>query len=164
MKKLALLFVCMAGISVAMGQLKGKSDCPDLTVDILTGRVNGIKPDVPFVEMKSLLACYKFIAVEESDSAKCGGGLFAKDRDIYFYTRRDYVEVGDKFKGKMTTPIFGSARGAMFSKFGNPSVKDTHWDAFQTQYGTLVVYYNAANKVNKIQFSTLGTNLLNLCE
>lgn len=164
MKKLLFLLVFMAYMSVSFGQLKGTTNCPEITVDVMTGRVNGIKPDVPLVEMKSLLSCYKFAAIEETDSAKCGGGIFAKDKDIYFYTKRDYIEVGEKFKGKLTVPLFGQPRSSMFSKFGNPKIKDKNWDAYVMQYGTLVVYYNAANKVNKIQFSTLGTELLSLCE
>lgn len=164
MKKLLFLFVLMVSVLVTSGQLKGKTDCPEITVDILTGRVNGIKPDVPFVEIKKLLSCYQFAAIEESDSAKCGGGIFFKDKDLYFYTRRDYIEVGEKFKGKLTVPLLGATRASMFGRFGNPKVKDRNWDAFQTQYGTLVIYYNAANKANKIQFSTLDTNLLSLCE
>lgn len=164
MKKLLFLLVFSTSISVTYAQLKGKVDCPEIVVDILTGRVNGIKPDVPYVEMKQQLSCYTFTSVPESDSAKCGGGLFFKDKDIYFYTRRDYIEIGEKFNGKLSVPLMGATRASMFGKFGNPKVKDRNWDAFQTQYGTLVVYYNSANKVNKLQFSTLSTEMLSLCE
>ena len=163
MKKLFFLLLFTGTLNVTMGQLKGKSECAELNVDILGGRVNGIKPNVPFAEIKVLLPCYTS-AVEETDSAKCGGGIYFKDKDLYFYTGRDYVEIGEKFKGKMNVPLIGSTRNSLFSKLGNPIMKDDNWDAFKTQYGTLVLHYNKANKVNLIQFSTLGTNLLSLCE
>ena len=39
---------------------------------------------------------------------KCGGGVFYKAQDIYFYTGRDYVEIGPKFKGKLSWPLMGA--------------------------------------------------------
>jgi hypothetical protein len=50
---------------------------------------------------------------------------------------------------------------------GNPKIKDDLWDAYETQYGCLVLHYDvagAAGKVKYFQFSTLGTDALNLCE
>ena len=163
MKKLFFLLLFSGFLNVTMGQLKGKKDCVELNVDILGGRVNGIKPNVPFAEIKVLLPCYTS-AIDESDSAKCGGGIFFKDKDLCFYTRRDYVEIGEKFKGTMNVPLIGAARNSLFSKLGNPIMKDDTWDAYKTQYGTLVLHYNKANKVNLIQFSTLSTEYLSLCE
>lgn len=163
MKKLATLALFMSCITVSVAQLKGKTPCAELTVDILGGRVNGIKPNVPYAEIKQMLPCFTS-AIPETDSAKCGGGIFFKDHDLYFYTGRDYVEIGDKFKGKMNVPLLGAARNSLFSKLGNPVMKNDTWDAYGTQYGTLVLHFNKANKVIKIQFSTLGTDRLSLCE
>ncbi|HEX6179712.1 MAG TPA: hypothetical protein VFZ47_00625, partial [Chitinophagaceae bacterium] len=84
--------------------------------------------------------------------------------DIYFYTNRDYIEIGPKFKGKLSVPLIGAKRGSLFNKLGNPVMKDATWDAYQTNYGTLVLHYDAAGKVKLIQMSTLGTNTLSLCE
>jgi hypothetical protein len=103
-------------------------------------------------------------AEEESATAKCGGGVFFKDRDISIYTQRDYVEIGEKFQGKLSIPIMGAKRGTLFNYLGNPKMKDTNWDAFQTAYGILVLHYNAAGKVFKIQFSTKSAETLSLCE
>jgi hypothetical protein len=43
-------------------------------------------------------------------------------------------------------------------------MKDKNWDAFQTSYGVLILYYDQADKVNKIQFSTEKANTIRLCE
>ena len=58
----------------------------------------------------------------------------------------------------------GANRNSFFKTLGNPKIKDESWDAFQMQYGTLVLHYNKANKVRLIQISTLATEALNLCE
>ncbi|MBL7748959.1 MAG: hypothetical protein JNM19_16085, partial [Chitinophagaceae bacterium] len=47
---------------------------------------------------------------------------------------------------------------------GHPKIKDVNWDAFQTAYGILVVYYNKSSKVNKLVMTTKGTETLRLCE
>jgi hypothetical protein len=67
-------------------------------------------------------------------------------------------------KGSLSLPIMGASRNSFFKTLGNPKIKDDTWDAFQMQYGTLVLHYNKANKVIKIQISTLPTEALNLCE
>ena len=103
----------------------------------------------------------------KAPTAKCGGGIFFKDKDLYFYTKRNYVEVGPKFIGKTSFPLLGTKRGSLFTRLGNPKIKDDLWDAYETQYGTLVLHYDvagAAGKVKFLQFSTLGTDQLNLCE
>jgi hypothetical protein len=58
----------------------------------------------------------------------------------------------------------GVARNSLFKTLGNPKIKDDNWDAYQMAYGTLVLHYNKAGKVNLVQFSTRGTESLSLCE
>ncbi len=159
------LFMCIATLSMA--QLRAKTKCPDLYVDILTGTVNGdIKPNNTQDEIKAKFPCFTS-AVDETPDAKCGGGIFFKDKDIYFYTKRDYIEIGPKFLGKTSIPILGTKRNSLFAKLGNPKVKDDLWDAYEMQYGTLVLHFDIAGpagKVKMVQFSTLSTENLNLCE
>jgi hypothetical protein len=57
----------------------------------------------------------------------------------------------------------GTVRGSLFRTLGHPKIKDVTWDAFQTEYGTLILYYNKANKVNRIQFSSKPTDYIQLC-
>ncbi|HXD78250.1 MAG TPA: hypothetical protein VN616_10610 [Puia sp.] len=166
MKRTLSVALAMSLMSGAMAQLKAKAKCPDFYVDILNGTVNGLKPSNTPNEIKDAFPCFTS-AVDESNDAKCGGGIFFKDKDISFYTKRDYVEVGPKFIGRTSFPLLGTRRGSLFGKLGNPKVKEDLWDAYETQYGTLVLHYDvagAAGKVKYFQFSTLTTDQLNLCE
>ena len=163
MKKTLLFIFSMSILSGAMAQLTVKSKCADFVVDILDGKVNGLKATATNFEIKAKLPCATS-SEEEGGTAKCGSNVFYKDRDIYFYTQRDYVEIGPKFKGKMTVPLLGTKRGTLFKVLGNPKMKDDKWEAYQMQYGTLVLHYDAAGKVNLIQFSTHSTETLSLCE
>ena len=162
MKQLLFLLLTTASL-VAQAQLVAKSNCGEFTVDILDGKLNGMKADARWQEVKDKLPCFTSVQAE-GDTAKCGAGVFFKDKDVYFFTDRDYVEIGDKFQGKLSLPVLGASRNSLFSTLGNPKIKDDTWDAFQTQYGCLVLHYNKAGKVNRIQFSSRGTELLSLCE
>jgi hypothetical protein len=163
MKKITLLIPALICIScLASAQLKAKPSCGTLSVDILNGTVDNVKPDFPIEELKEKFPC--FTSEEQEATGKCGSALFFKDRDIKFYIKRQYVEIGPAFKGRLSIPLMGAARGSLFKYFGNVKIKDSKWDAYEMAYGTLVLHYNNANKVNLIQFSTKGTDALNLCE
>ena len=166
MKQFCSVILLMSILSVGMGQLKAKSKCPDFYVDVLNGTVNDIKPNYTQNEIKEKFPCFTS-SEEETSTAKCGGGVFFKDKEVFFYTRRKYVEIGPKFAGKTSIPLLGTKRGSLFTKFGNPKIKDDLWEAYEMQYGTLVLHYDvagAAGRVKYFQFSTLGTDALNLCE
>ena len=166
MKRTLFIILTLGLASGVSAQLKAKAKCPDFYVDILSGTVNGIKPNQTQNEIKDAFPCFTS-AVDESAEAKCGGGIYFKDKDISFYTKRKYVEVGPKFIGKTSFPLLGTKRGSLFTKLGNPKIKDDLWDAYEMQYGTLVLHYDvagAAGKVKFFQFSTLTTDELNLCE
>lgn len=165
MRYLLVFIVSIFSHSLLEAQLKASADCGSflLTVDLLDGKVNGMRPNITFAELKSKLSCSTSIE-EEGTAAKCGAGVFYKDRDLYFYTDRDYVEIGEKFKGKLSVQIMGVARNGLFNLLGTPKLKDANWDAYQTSYGVMVVHFNKAGKANKIQFSTRGTDVLSLCE
>lgn len=163
---LSLTFLLAGFVSICMGQLKAKVKCPDFYVDVLNGTVNGIKPNYTPNEIKEKFPCFTS-SEDESPGAKCGGGIYFKDKGIDFYTKRDYIQVGPKFIGKTSFPLLGTKRGSLFTTLGNPKIKDDLWDAFETQYGTLVLHYDvagAAGRVKYFQFSTMGTDELSLCE
>jgi hypothetical protein len=166
MKRILFVILIMSLASAVTAQLKAKSKCPDFYIDILNGTVNGIKPNNTQNEIKDAFPCFTS-SVDETSDAKCGGGIYFKDKDLSFFTKRSYVEVGAKFVGKTSFPLLGTKRGSLFTRLGNPKIKDDLWDAYETQYGTLVLHYDvagAAGKVKFFQFSTLGTDQLNLCE
>jgi len=163
MKKLIFFLGCIILVVAVQAQLKTTIKCPTFTVDILDGKVNDIRSTATVGQIKEKLPCFTS-AEAEAATAKCGGGVFFKDRDIYFYTARDYVEIGPKFKGKLTLPLMGISRSNLFKWLGHPKIKDSNWDAFTTAYGILILYYTKANKVNKIQFSARSTETIQLCK
>ena len=158
---LSLLFISLCHISLA--QLKVTKLCPEMTVNILEGNVNGIEPNHSAAIIKKEFPCYTSEA-PEADSSRCGGILSYQDKDIYFYTGRDYIQVGPKFKGKLSLPLMGAARNSLFRTLGHPTIKDVSWDAFQTQYGILILHYSSAGKVNLIQISKKSAETIKLCE
>lgn len=162
MKTLILFTGILFCVCRADAQLKARAICGTFTVDILGGQVNGIRPDLHIDKIKEKLPCFTS-AENETAGAKCGGGVFYKDRDIYFYTQRDYVEIGEKFKGKLTLPLMGAKRTNLYKMLGHPLLKDPDWEAYQTQYGCLVLYFRSG-VVKKIQFSTKNTGSLQLCK
>lgn len=162
MKKILFYFSCMIFFISAHGQLKTTTACPAFIVDVLDGKVNELPANSTNGEIKGKFPCFTG-AEDENASSKCGGLVAYKDKDIYFYTGRDYVEIGEKFKGKLSLPLMGAARTGLFKMLGHPKIKDANWDAFQTAYGTLILYYRAG-KVVKLQFSTQSTDAIKLCE
>lgn len=163
MKNLVFFIACIVFSITMQAQLKTTPICPTFTVDILGGRVNELLITSTVGQIKGKLPCFTS-AEEESAAAKCGGGVYYKDKDIYFYTSRDYIEIGPKFKGKLSIPLMGAARTGLFKWLGNASIKDVNWDAFQTAYGILILYYSKAGKVNKIRFSNQSAETIKLCE
>jgi len=161
MKNILLVFLSLPIFLSVNAQLKVKAVCTDFVVDILDGKINGVHPDFTTAQIKTKLPCF---TSEEPATSKCGGAIRYKDRDVVFFTGREYVEIGPNFKGKLSLPLMGGKRGSFFKTLGNPALKDTNWDAFETQYGCLILYYNSASKVRMIRFSTKTTQTINLCE
>jgi hypothetical protein len=160
---IASLFLLIIS-SAAFAQLKTTTKCPDINIDILDGIVNTtILPTSTVGQIKLNLPCFTSFE-DEGTTGKCGANVFYKDKDVYFYTDLHYVEIGPDFKGTLTIPLMGAARNSLFKWLGTPQIKDVNWDAFQTAYGILILYYNKDSKVNKIQFSTQGAGTIHLCE
>jgi hypothetical protein len=162
MKTAILSFVLIITSQFTIAQLKAKPVCPTFEADIMAGTVNGLFPKSAIVEIQTTFPCFTGMVVKDSVS-KCAG-VFFSDREINFYTDRRYIEIGEKFKGKITPALMGANRSGLFALLGYPKLKDAGWDAFQMGYGCLVLYYNAAGKINKIQISNQGTDALKLCE
>ena len=164
MQKIIVLLATLFLYFTASAQLKTTPICPTFEVDLLDGIINkAIVPTSTVGQIKLKFPCFTSFE-EESTSAKCGGNVFYKDKDIYFYTTRDYIEIGPAFKGKLSLPLMGAARNGLFKMLGKPQIKDVSWDAFQTAYGILILYYSKASRVNKIQFSSRSASTIELCE
>ena len=161
------LFVCLSALILfyaSNAQLKTTLKCPEFQVDILKGYVNlQLLPTSTNGEITHLFPCATHVD-SVGTSAKCGAAVYFKDKDISFYTDRDYIEIGPNFKGKLSLPLMHAPRNGLFKLLGAPQVKEATWDAFQTQYGLLILYYNKANRVDKIQFSTQNAGNIRLCQ
>jgi hypothetical protein len=162
MKNLLFLGICLLSGLAIKAQLKATAVCPPFTVDVMAGTVNDLQPRSAISEIQSTLPCSTGM-VEKDDGGVCAG-VFYKDRDIQFYTDRKYIEIGDKFRGKITPALMCISRKNLFNLLGHPKLKDTNWEAYQMGYGTLVLYYNAAGKINKIQMASKTTDALKLCQ
>ena len=163
-KLIVVALLLLVFSTATMAQLHTTPKCPEFVVDILDGNINqNLLPTSTVGQIKLNFPCFTSFE-DEGTTAKCGGGVFYKDKDIYFYTTRDYIETGPDFKGKLSVPLMGAPRTGLFKWLGSPSVKDVNWDAFQTSYGILILYYNADSRINKIQFSTQSAGSIKLCE
>ncbi|MEP7164331.1 MAG: hypothetical protein ABI741_06540 [Ferruginibacter sp.] len=164
MKILILFFVSLMSMLPSMAQLKTTAVCPPFEVDVLAGNVNKVSsPKSTLGEVKKAFPCPAEIVEETVSATKCAG-VFFKDLGIYFYTDRNYIEIAENFKGKLTPALMGADRSSLFKLLGYPKLKDISWEAFSTEYGTLVVYYDKAGKINKLQISNKNTESLKLCE
>lgn len=162
MKTIFLMLACVAGLQKISGQLKTTAPCPPFVVDILEGNVNDLFSYSTPAEFENRFPCYSS-TVPETNGSTCGG-VFFKDRDIYFFTERDYIEIGENFKGKISLPVLGAKRGSLFAMLGYPAIKDANWDAYQTKYGILILYVDNAGNINKLRMSNKNAETIKLCE
>jgi hypothetical protein len=162
MKTSFLLLAVLISSLVMQAQLKTTVICPPFDVDLLEGTVSQLFTYATLADVEKKFPCFTS-ATPETNGSTCGG-VFFKDKDISFFTERSYIEIGEHFKGKLSIPLIGAGRNSLFSVLGNPSVKDVTWDAYQTKYGLLIVYFNQASKINKIQMTNRNAATLKLCE
>ena len=164
MKPRACLLALAISLSftAANAQLRSTPFCPPFNTDILDGTVSRLFPQSPHGDIKNRLPCFTD-ATDELSEWGCGG-VFFKDRGVYFYTYRDYIEIRENYQGTMTVPLMGAHRNSLFKLLGLPRVKDVSWEAYQMKYGSLVVFVNAEGKVNRIIISSKSPETLRLCE
>src|ERR1700712_1957814 len=112
MKHLLVILFLSAIVISTKAQLVAKSKCDAFIIDVIDGKVNGLKPNARFTEIKDKFPCFTASEAEGS-TAKCGASLSYADRGVIFYTDRDYIEIKEKFQGKFTTPLMGAARNSL---------------------------------------------------
>ena len=162
-KTFFIIYAFMLCIPLVKAQLKRTAVCPVFTVDVLNAVLNdGLNPRSTIGEINKSFPCSSEIQ-EQASGNKCAG-IFFRDKGIYFFTDRDYIEIKENFTGRLSLPLMGASRKSLFKWLGNPKIKDISWDAYQTAYGTLVLYYNKAGKINKLQLSNKNTDALKLCD
>ncbi len=164
MKTIFIALISLLYVQSLQAQLKTTTAvCPTFSVDVLEGILNNaVTTKSTLGQVKNFFPCFTEV-VETATATKCSG-IFYADKGIYFYNDNGYIEVQESFKGKLIPPLMGVARGSLFKTLGYPKMKDVSWDAFQTKYGILILYYNKANKINKLQMSYKKTDTIKLCE
>ncbi len=163
MKSLAFILFAVISFSFANAQLKTAAACPTASIDLLEGVINNkLYCTSTSGEVQKLFPCFTSV-VEETNGSTCGGVIF-KDKDWAFYTERDYVEIGKNFKGTLEPAIMGGSRSQLFKLLGNPKIKDATWEAYQTKYGIMILYFDADSKINKIQISSKNAESIKLCD
>ena len=162
MKSFFLSIVFSICSQFLFAQLTTTPVCPPFVVDIMGGNVSKMYPKSTTGEIQKAFPCFTD-AVEKGTDSACAG-VFFKDQGLLFFTDRNYIEVNENYKGKMTPALMGTNRTALFSLLGYPKLKDPNWEAFQTEYGTLVLYFDKAGKINKLQISSKSTETLKLCK
>jgi NADH dehydrogenase/NADH:ubiquinone oxidoreductase subunit G len=161
-KSVFLVAVLLLSLS-ASSQLTVSDKCGAINLDVLDGKINGMRPNRDLNEFKKALPCFTS-ADEENSSAACGAALYYKDKDFVLYTDRDYFEFYEKTKVKLSIPLMGAKKGSLFNHLGNPKLKDGNWEAYQTSYGILVVFYSSAGTINRVIISTQSAETIQVCE
>ena len=162
MKFPLLVLISVFASFVSVAQLKTTPVCPPVQVEIISGNVNKLSPKSTLGEVKITLPCFSEV-IEEPTGTSCKAVIY-KDRGLYFYPERNYIEIRENFDGKMNPKLIGADRKSLFSMLGYPKIKDITWDAFQMEYGILILYYDKTNKINKIQISSKTVDNIKLCD
>jgi hypothetical protein len=164
MKSIFFFIAIFTNMQALQAQLKTTTAiCPTFSVDVLEGILNNaVTTKSTIGQVKNFFPCFTEL-VDVPTATKCSG-IFYADKGIYFYNDRGYIEIQENFKGKLNPQLMGVSRGSLFKTLGYPKMKDVSWDAFQTKFGILILYYNKANKINKLQISYKNTDTIKLCE
>ena len=157
-----MAFAIIFSSKLLHAQLRATPYCPPFNVDVLDGTVSNIHPQSPYSDIKNRLPCFTDEA-DELSSSGCGG-VFYKDKGVYFYTYRDYIDIKANFTGTMSIPLMTTDRKSLFKWLGNPAIRDINWEAYQMRYGCLVVFFDTNGKVNRVVISSRSTETLRLCE
>jgi serine/threonine-protein kinase len=122
-----------AGDEAAAGDDSLPEDGEDV-VDLAHGTVNGLSPDASQEEIKEILP-YFTGSTPETDEMNHGGGVFFTQREMYFYTRLDMIEIRRAFRGEVRPPVLGAMKWKAVELLGEPLA--THDDAiyYSRRYG-----------------------------
>jgi hypothetical protein len=112
--------------------------CGNLSLDLTTGRMNGIAPTASQDEVKKAFGCFTG-STADGQSFNYGGGVFFLNHDFFFYTGRDFLEVRKRFAGRLSLPLIGATSSAVRKLVGEPDFVATggrSW-LFTRPYGCL---------------------------
>lgn len=162
LKSILVALATMLTCNLSQAQLKSTPHCPAFHIDILDGTVSKMYPQSPLGDIVNRLPCYTEV-IDEMNTGGCGGVYF-KDKAVFFHTYRDYIEIKENYTGTISMPLMGTDRTLLFKWLGLPAKKDIRWESYTMRYGSLILFFNEAGKVNSIIITTKNAESLNLCE
>jgi hypothetical protein len=148
--------------------------CPPIIVDITTGTVTTLKPAASFTQVKSRLPCFTG-ETKEGSVLNCGGGVFFGDRDLYFYTERDFIEIRKNFKGVfrkdgleldiigMEVKTFNILIGDEPSRTLSEDDTDNYTGVWATSYGSLRVTF-VQGVVSQVAIHSQSPDKIRVCD
>lgn len=139
--------------------------CASLSVNLNSGKLNGLKPTAAMETVKKKLPCYTGES-EETGLFNCGGGVFYIKDDFYFYTYRDYIEIRNRFSGSIQPNLLGMYKNDIKSRLAEP---DKELDGgrvwlYSKHYGTLRVNFDLEGKCVEIGIHAVPVDKVQLCE
>lgn len=161
MRIILFLFFLFTGVN-CFSQLKSSNACGTIMIDVYQGWINKARPNDHPEQIKAKLPCFTSFQ-EEGNQSPCGGGVYFENRDIRYMVQRDYIVIGDKCKDSFNLLLFGKKEKDLFADLGLPKLKDANWRAYQMAYGTLILFFNDKDVVNKVIITTRTTDDADLC-
>ena len=152
MRKLIFSFGVMLVLSFNIqAQSTAEDEKNVIKVDIENGTISGLKPSSSMADIKKSLPDFSG-ETEENQGINCDGGVFYLDKDLFFYTYRDFVEIRSNFDGKLSKDILNKNITEVTKILGTPDhqVKPSGDDEsimvlyFKRDYGCLRLNYTIA--------------------
>ncbi len=94
--------------------------CPKLIFDLEAGTMNGLKPTASQDEIVAAIPCVSSIT-EEGSKFNQGGGVFYTAKKFYVYTAEDYMQIRERYWGKVTPDLEEASRDRVLSHYGMPN-------------------------------------------
>jgi hypothetical protein len=116
--------------------------CNNLFADLKNGTINKVKPTASQQKVKAALPCFTGDS-EEGGDFNCGGGVFFLKHGFFFYTGKDYIEIRENYKGKLSIPVLGLTKDMAIAKLKmgkvirTETVNEEEVIFFKTIYGCL---------------------------
>lgn len=138
--------------------------CDTLFLNLHEGLVNGLYPTAPQELIKYKMPCFSG-STDDSSEYNCGGGVFYQRQDLFFYTFRNYLEVGKGFPGKTSYPrFFNYKKPQVEALLGKPSESPTpDIYLYDMEYGCLRVHF-AIQDVNYVGIHLVPCSAIDYCE
>jgi len=118
--------------------------CNNLVLDLNQGTLNGLAPTVSQAQVKQYLPCATG-DTEDGEVYNYGGGVFFLNHDFFMYTGKDFIEVRQDFKGKVTDNMMEKSKADILARYGQAAIDNGYKLFFNRQYGCLRFTFNGTS-------------------